>query len=67
LRRRPLTLVFNFLVAAIEGVAFDPSALGLSAPPGCGLLTISTPSGTTFVVASSGFAQTLKTAIDRAR
>ena len=56
-----LALVFNFLVAAIEDVQFDASAPGL--PPGCGLMTIFTPSGQTLVVASPGFAQALKGAI----
>jgi hypothetical protein len=58
-----LALVFNFLVAAIEDVGFDPAALGPGAPQGYGLMTIITPSGRTLVVASSGFAQALKNAV----
>lgn len=55
-----LALVFNFLVAAIEDVQFDAGALGPNGPPGYGLLTIYTPSGRTFVVATAAFAQALR-------
>jgi hypothetical protein len=63
-----MVLVFNFLVAAIEHVGFDPQALppGM-APPGFGLLTIQTPSGQTLVVASGAFAHALQQVVARAR
>jgi hypothetical protein len=61
-------LLFNFLVAAIERVDFDPAALppGL-APPGFGLATIHTPSGQTLMVASAAFIEMLRNAIAQAR
>jgi hypothetical protein len=63
-----MALVFNFLVAAIQHVQFEPQALppGI-APPGFGLVTIHTPSGQTLLVASPGFAQALQQAVARAR
>ena len=62
-----IRLVFNFLVQAIEGVDFDPNALppGI-APSGFGLATIHTPSGQTLLVASAGFVQALRAAIEQA-
>lgn len=60
-----LELDFNFLVAAIQRVEFDPNAL-----PGAhdqGLLTVYTPSGQTRLVTTSGFAQTLHQAVARAQ
>ena len=63
-----VALVFNFLVAAIEGVDFDPNALPQGfAPPGFGLATIHTPSGETLLVTSPAFVQALQAAIARAR
>jgi hypothetical protein len=63
-----MVLVFNFLVAAIQHVQFEPQALppGI-APPGFGLVTIHTPSGQTLLVASAGFAQALQQAVAQAR
>ena len=63
-----LSLVFNFLVAAITGVHFDASALppGI-APPGHGLLTVLTPSGSTLLIASAPFARALDEAVLRAQ
>jgi len=59
-----LVLGFNFLVAAIENVEFDPNAL---APGGTqGLLTVYTPSGRTFAVTTPAFAQALQQAVANA-
>ncbi len=63
-----VALVFNFLVAAIEDVDFDPNALPQGfAPPGFGLATIHTPSGETLMVTSQPFVEALRAAIARAR
>jgi hypothetical protein len=63
-----LTLVFNFLVGAIQHVAFDPAAVPQGiAPPDVGLVTIHTPSGQTPLLASAAFAQALQQAVARAR
>jgi hypothetical protein len=60
-----LVLSFNFLVEAIENVEFDPNAL---APGGNqGLLTVYTPSGRTFAVTTTAFAQALQQAVANTR
>jgi hypothetical protein len=67
-RTGKLELVFNFLVAAIQHIEFDPHALVRgSAPVGHGLLTIYTPSGCTYAITSGPFAQALHEAMTRAR
>jgi hypothetical protein len=61
-----IQLIFNFLVAAIEDVDFNPGALSSGlAPEGYGLATIYTPSGETLMITSPTFVQTLKNAIAR--
>jgi hypothetical protein len=63
-----LELVFNFLVAAIQHIEFNPQALlPGTAPPGHGLLTIYTPSGRTYAITSGAFVRALHEAMTRAR
>jgi hypothetical protein len=63
-----LARVFNFLVAAIQHVEFNPMGLPPGfAPPGVGIVTIHTPSGRTLLVASGAFAQALEHAVRGAR
>jgi hypothetical protein len=63
-----LTLVFNFLVEAIQEVTFEPATLPPSAvAPGQGLVTVYTPSGQTRLIATGEFARTLQHAVATAR
>jgi hypothetical protein len=59
-----LTLVFNFLVEAIQTVTFEPapSSVG-SVAPDQGLVTIYTPSGQTRLLATGHFARILQQAV----
>jgi hypothetical protein len=60
-----LVLDFNFLVAAILRVEFEPNAL--QGAHDQGLLTVHTPSGQTRLITTSGFASTLHQAVMRAQ
>ena len=62
-----LALSFNFLVAMIEGVDFQQNIPPGIAPPGHGVVTISTPSGRTLLVGSPALAQAIDQAVRRAR
>jgi hypothetical protein len=63
-----LTLVFNFLVEAIQEVSFEPSTLPASVvAPGQGILTVYTPSGQTRLIATGDFARMLQQAVAKAR
>jgi hypothetical protein len=62
-----LTLVFNFLVEAIQTVSFEPATLPANAvAPGQGLLTVYTPSGQTRLIATGEFARKLQQAVAKA-
>jgi hypothetical protein len=61
-----LTLVFNFLVRAIERVTFEPGPPA-AGNPGLGLVTVFTPSGKTHLIATAEFARTLQESVARAR
>ena len=58
-----LTLVFNFLVGAIQKVTFDPGQPAGMVAPGQGLVTVYTPSGQTRLIATQHFALTLERSI----
>jgi hypothetical protein len=58
-----LTLVFNFLVGAIQKVSFEPGVPTGMVGPGQGLVTVYTPSGQTRLIATQHFALTLERAI----
>ena len=58
-----LTLVFNFLVGAIQKVSFEAGLPAGAVAPGQGLVTVYTPSGQTRLIATQHFALTLERAI----